>query len=286
MGVYRSLEGKECSLRLYDEQIKKLNIPFDDVYVVTSFGKTHLVETGNRNGKPLLVFHGGNSTTAYNLLMCKFLLEDFHIYAVDIIGHPGKSDEGVLSHRGYDYGKWAAEVIDGIGYDKIACFGGSYGAGVLSKLMCVSPQKIERSVLVVPSGINNALPISQSMMMLPLVQYRITKKKKYLVNTALYMSLREDVLDNDTLDIIKDSFDNVKTKVGMPTNINKNAIHNYAAPTMVIAADKDCLFPAKKVLPRARELFKNCETYVLKNSGHIHIMPEEMKKKIINFLDV
>ena len=79
-----------------------------------------MVETGNKAGKPLLVFHGGNATTAYNLLMCQFLLNDFHIYAVDTIGHPGKSDEVCLSHKGYEYGKWASEVIDKIGYDSIA----------------------------------------------------------------------------------------------------------------------------------------------------------------------
>ncbi len=61
--------------------------------------------------KPLLVFHGGNATTAYNLNDCKFLLNDFHIYAVDIIGHPGKSAEVSLSPRNQDYGKWAIDVM-------------------------------------------------------------------------------------------------------------------------------------------------------------------------------
>ena len=92
MGIYKSKEGKIKSLDLYDKQLIKLNVPFSDIYVETSFGRTHLIETGNKTGKPLLVFHGGNSTTAYNLLLCHFLLNDFHVYAVATIGHPGKSD--------------------------------------------------------------------------------------------------------------------------------------------------------------------------------------------------
>ena len=63
-------------------------------------------------GEPLLVFHGGNATTAYNLLACDFLFQDFHIYAVDTIGHPGKSAMTCLSPFGYDYGRWAGEVIE------------------------------------------------------------------------------------------------------------------------------------------------------------------------------
>lgn len=58
MATYHSEEAKARSLALYDKQIAKLNMPCSDIYVETSFGKTHLIETGNRNGKPLLVFHG------------------------------------------------------------------------------------------------------------------------------------------------------------------------------------------------------------------------------------
>ena len=47
MTIYRSKQGKEKILSLYDSQIKELNIPFNDIYIDTSFGKTHLIETGN-----------------------------------------------------------------------------------------------------------------------------------------------------------------------------------------------------------------------------------------------
>lgn len=160
MSTYRSDKCRKKSLALYDKQMEKLNIPFEDIYVNTSFGRTHLIETGDKTGKPLLMFHGGNSTTAYNLLLCRFLLKDFHVYAVDIIGHPGKSAEIDLSPRGYDYGKWASEVIRELGYEKMLCFGGSFGGGVLAKLMCYAPDSVEKAVLIVPSGINNAIPIS------------------------------------------------------------------------------------------------------------------------------
>ena len=284
MGIYKSKEGKIKSLDLYDKQLIKLNVPFSDIYVETSFGRTHLIETGNKTGKPLLVFHGGNSTTAYNLLLCHFLLNDFHVYAVDTIGHPGKSDEVCLSHRGYDYGKWASEVIDAIGYGKIACFGGSFGGGILAKLMCVAPEKVDKAVLLVPAGISNAIPISSLKMMIPLLQYRITKQEKYMIKTALYIALHENVLDEDTLNILKDSFDNVKTKVGMPTNIEAKKLQKYHSPTLVIASEKDCLFPAKKVLHRASKIISDCQTVELKGSGHMHILPEKEKDRIVKFL--
>ena len=78
--IYKSAEGKKKILNLYDRQLERLNVPYKDLYVETSFGRTHLIETGAPEGEPLLVFHGGNATTTYNLLACDFLFKDFHIY--------------------------------------------------------------------------------------------------------------------------------------------------------------------------------------------------------------
>ena len=142
--IYKSEKGKKEILDLYDAQLSRIACPYQDIYVDTSFGKTHLIETGDRQKDPLLVFHGGNATTAYNLLACDFLFRDFHIYAVDIIGHPGKSAETSLSASGYDYGIWAGEVIDALGFDRIRLFGGSFGGGIIAKTMCAVPDKVEK----------------------------------------------------------------------------------------------------------------------------------------------
>ena len=89
--IYKSKEGKEKIINLYDSQLSRLKAPWKDVYLDTAYGRTHIIETGNLAGEPLLVFHGGNATTAYNLVTCDFIMNDFHIVAVDMLGHPGKS---------------------------------------------------------------------------------------------------------------------------------------------------------------------------------------------------
>lgn len=45
--IYKSEKGKEEILNLYDSQLSRLTAPWKDIYVDTSFGKTHIVETGN-----------------------------------------------------------------------------------------------------------------------------------------------------------------------------------------------------------------------------------------------
>lgn len=78
------------------------------------------------------------------------------------------------------------------------------------------------------------------------------------MKTASYMALQKEVLDEDTIDILKDSFDHVKIKAAMPTNIEKRRLGNYRSPTLIIASEKDCLLPARKVLCPARKIFSDC----------------------------
>lgn len=283
--IYKTAEGKAKVLALYDQQMEKLSVPYEDIYLDTPFGETHLIETGNMDGKTLLIFHGGNSTTAYNLLALKFLLKDFYIYAVDSIGHPGKSAEVTLSAKNYDYGKWASSVIEALGYERMACFGTSFGAGILAKTMCVSPEKIEKAVLLVPSGIKNAPAYKSMSMMFPMIMYWITGDEKWLVKCILPMSITEDNIDEETFETVKSSIDNVKIKAGMPSDVNPADIKKCKAPTLVMAAEKDCLFPADLVIPQAEAIIPNCTTYLLEERGHLSNLTLSEKDMIIKFLN-
>ena len=284
MSIYKSSSGKEKILSLYDAQLQRLPCEYSDIWLETSFGKTHLIKTGNPEGVPLLLFHGGNSTTAYTLLTCDFLMDDFLIYAVDTIGHPGKSAEVSLSPNNSDYGKWAGEVISKLGCRSIRCFGGSFGAGILAKTMCVCPEKVERAVLYIPSGINNAPAPAYFRMLLPMMRYWITKEEKWLKRCLLPLALTYDNITDDLLETARLSITCSKVKTGMPSNVPGKRMKRCPAPTLVMAAEKDCMFPAKRVIPRAEKILQNGSVYLLQNRGHMHFLTDDEKKMIAAFL--
>ena len=282
--IYKSEEGKQSILELYDQQLERLKVPYRDLTVSTSFGSTHLIETGSFTGEPLLVFHGGNATTAYNLLACDFLFEDFHIYAVDTIGHPGKSTQTSLSPLGYDYGRWAGEVIEALGYEKIRTFGGSFGAGIIAKTMCIVPERIKKAVLYVPAGIRNALAMKSARMLFPMILYWITHQDRWLKRCMLPMAITEDFITEDIYETAKRSIDHAKIKKLMPSNVSKKRMQKCTAPTLVLAAERDCLFPGAGVIERAERIIPHCSTCLLQGRGHMNLLTEEEKKMIVDFL--
>jgi pimeloyl-ACP methyl ester carboxylesterase len=189
-----------------------------------------------------------------------------------------------LPAKGYDYGKWVSEVIDGLKYDKISLFGGSFGAGVIAKTMCVCPEKIKRVVLYVPSGIKNAHAIKSASMMLPMIAYWITGKDKWLKKCMLPMAITEDNITDDIYETAKLSIDYIKVKTGMPSDVDEAQMEKCSAPTLVMAAEKDCLFPGEGVIERAKKIIPECTTYLLEGRVHMNSLTEAEKKMIVAFL--
>ena len=93
MGLYKNKEGKAKILAYYDKALSKLDVNYKDLFVDTRYGKTHILEIGPEEGKPLIIFHGGNVTNPVSLSWFMPLMNDYHIYAPDTIGHPRSLSE-------------------------------------------------------------------------------------------------------------------------------------------------------------------------------------------------
>ena len=284
--VYKSKQSEALLMELYDKQLKSLNIKHEDLYVDTRFGKAHVVKYGNLDGKPLLVIHGGNNTTPYSLRYFSTLPSHFCIYAVDTVGHPGKSSQTVVSHKTMEYGEWASDVITSLGFEKMNCVGGSFGGGILAKLMCVAPEKVEKAILIVPAGIANVSTFNlMATMGVPMICYIITKKDKWLKKAVMPMAMDEKKIDDATYEMVKFSFEHVAVKAGMPSNVKAEDMQKYTGPALVIVSEHDNMFPSKKVIAKAEKMILNLKTHVLKGQGHMFSLTDEAIDMIVQFIN-
>ena len=270
---------------LYDRQVSALNTDVKDFYADTRFGKTHLLKTGNPKGKPILLFHGRNSTSPLYLRDFLSFRENYLIYAVDTVGQPGKSANTVLSPDNLEYGDWASDVINSLGFKKIICMGSSSGGGILMKLMCVAPQKISKAVLLVPSGICDASIASNLFnIRFPMIMYRITREDKWIKKAMLSMTVDESEIDDCALEMIKCIFDHVRINAVMPRNVIISDMKNYLPPTLLITGEKDVLFPGRKVIARAKTIIPDLRTYLMKGGGHICSLSSGKNKNVVEMI--
>ena len=253
--IYRSVEGKTKIFALYDEFISRLGIEHDDLYVETRYGSTHIIAIGPKDGAPMIFFHGGNSLNPFDLKKFIPLANKYRIYAPDTIGHPGKSSEHRLSPKDNSYGKWAIDVLDGLKLEHPAFVGPSFGGGILLQIASFAPERISAAVFIVPSGFANGSGLSIiRKLVIPLIKYRISPTRKNFEKTVLPLV---DHLDDDLVEMSLLTISNLKVASRMPHPMKTKELLEFKAPTLVIAAENDILFPGESVINRAKEIIPN-----------------------------
>ena len=260
---------------------KKIN--FRKLEVETCLGVVHILNAGNKEGRPVIIFHEENSTCVYCLNQYKSLLNDYNVYVCDIT-----RQLGYLSKHTDSYGEWASDIIEGLGYKKMICIGESFGGQVIIKLMCFSPSKIIKSVLISPYGIIKVQRFKLFFhSMIPRFLYKLTKKQKFL-----YKSINAFVLcdgsKEECNELSKKVFNYVKPSAAFSETINPYDAAMCLSPTLVFAGEKDLIFSSSKLLKAAKDSFFNSSIYLIRNCAHIAFLSDnvcrEINQEIIKFL--
>jgi len=274
--VYKNEQGKQLLIDLYKRHLGTITVPYTEMMADTRFGETHIVIYGNPKGKPVLGFHGGNATNPYSLrsFIKHVDMEKIKFIVPDTIGNIGLSAENRLSSSNSDYGKWACDILDVLGLKTTAVLGGSYGGGIALRLAAHAPERIERLMLCVPSGIKNAGLLNMAKIGLPTVGYMLrpsSDEKLKKAVSSMMPSANDDFLEMTKLAVL-----NTRFEMAMPRNATKKELQGLNAPVYVIAEKHDCLFPGEAVLKRAEKLFPNLAgTRLLTLGGHGAFLNEE-----------
>ncbi|GAB5555493.1 MAG: hypothetical protein Sapg2KO_50840 [Saprospiraceae bacterium] len=275
--IYKNNKAKTDLMNLYDEKLKSLQIDYTNIDVNTKFGRTRVVKTGNSMGEKIVLFHGFNAGAPLTLEAVKGILGEYCFYVIETIGQATKSEERVMNIKDDSFALWVDEVLEKLELEKVNVIGISYGAFIVEKLITHKPERIEKCVLVVPSGIvNGDIWNSTKKLTFPLIRWKITKSEKHLKSF-----LNAFAPDNDDFlyRMLSVMMKGIKLDTRIPKLLKPFEIENFKAPVYIIAAKNDVYFPGEKIVKRSKELFSNLkEVYLLENSKH---MPSKDSHPII-----
>jgi pimeloyl-ACP methyl ester carboxylesterase len=287
MSIYRTPEGQATIHAIYDRQLAQLGIETESRVGSTRFGETHVLVAGPQDGLPLVLLHGGNTTNPITLGWVRPLMAKYRVYAPDTPGHPGKSASVRLSPTDNSYGEWVADTLDGLGLPRVALMAVSYGAGILLRAAAVAPERISAAIMIIPSGLVS-IPWRTMFLdlLIPLMLYQLAPSRERLIRILRPMFVDESIAE-DVLEITEAVFRHVQVEAEMPRNVTKDELARFTAPVLVLAAEKDRLFPAKLVLARAPQAFQNLvAAEVIPDSPHF--IPERclpaLNERIDRFL--
>ena len=151
--VSKSQEGKKQILEYYDFLLKKISNPYERLIVDTSYGKTFILAMGKKDLPALILLHGSGMNSSMWIKEMEEYSKCFRVYAIDTLGEPGRSDEVQLPFKTDDLADWLNEVFHGLSIEKASIVGISLGGWLGTKFSIKYNQKVDKLVLLCPSGI-------------------------------------------------------------------------------------------------------------------------------------
>lgn len=275
--LFKSVEGKQQILNLYEQKLESLNIDFEYESVSTSFGTSNIIVTGDAEDPPIILVHGSNGFAPIALETYSGLLNTYRVYAVDVLAQPNKSAETRLSMKDDSYGKWMNEIITYLNLTSVTMAGFSFGGLVILKTLEYDESKIKEVHLSAPAYIVNGNPLKALFsVFIPMKRYMKTKKQKYVEKFLSALFTDRDEFAIKYLSIVFLEFEMDFTPV--PVIDSKSAM-NIKTPINIFAAEHDMLFPGKKMLKRARKIFPSLKrSELIISSKHVQ---NEKQNRII-----
>ncbi|MEL7120359.1 MAG: alpha/beta hydrolase [Bacteroidota bacterium] len=266
--LFKSEIGKKEVLELYDQKLAELSIPYESFYIETSFGKTHIISTGDSSNPPLVLVHGSNGCAPVGLECYPNLRSKYQVFAIDVLAQPNKSAENRLSMKDDSYGKWMNEVFEKLAIDNVILAGFSLGGLVILKTLAHRAEKIKEAFLASPAYIVNGNPlIALIKIFIPMKRYMKTHNIKYIESFLSTLFTDRDEFAIKFLSKVFLHFNMDFTPVPV---ISKKEAQKIKTPITIIAANKDLLFPGKSMLKRAKQLFANLKySLLLDDSKHV-----------------
>jgi pimeloyl-ACP methyl ester carboxylesterase len=252
-----------------DFAYQKLKIP-------TFFGETVVLAHNHdrQNLAPLVYFPGFRTSGIFfdlNNNLAK-LKKDFRLYLVDAIGQPGMSAGNTPDAKSGEYAEWIGEVLDGLGLEKAAVAGASFGGCLCLKAARHLRGRITKAILLNPSGLTSVsfAPKTSFYNLMPL----IFPNRKTIENFMEYVvfGAKENVSAacwNAVAEFELHAVKNFRLKADYPYKMSDAELADIDVPIYLILGAGDRLIPPQKTLARARKLLPTLkETHLLKGVGH------------------
>jgi pimeloyl-ACP methyl ester carboxylesterase len=210
VSVYKSPKARQSLLEYYDRVIANWPIPCDECYLDTGCGRTHVLECGNRDASPLVLFHG----TGNNSLMWRFNVEG----------------------------------LDALGLDRANLVGHSKGGWVVLNTTISAPERVKRIALIAPAvGINPKL--SRNFIRRSL-RVGMFPRRKNVISHLRYMSGPDAQVNTDYAEYLSNVIRGTRQRIIKHRRFTDDELAGIKAPVLLAFGDHEVSVDYRSVIAR------------------------------------
>ena len=150
--IFKSPDGKAQYEAAYAEMLKRWPVPYQELYIPTRFGDTHVIASGSRTAQPLVLLHSAGSGAVQWFRNVGVLSQRYRTYAIDTIGEVNKSITTRKLSTRQDFVDWMIDLFSGLKIEKADLVGNSFGGLLAFNTALYLPERVKKVVLISPAA--------------------------------------------------------------------------------------------------------------------------------------
>ena len=289
--VFKSDEARQRYMAAYDAMLTEWPVPCEERDLVTGLGPTHVIASGPRDAPPLVLLPSfAGSATVWRLNIAGLSLH-YRTYAVDVIGQPGKSRTPRRIRNRREYAQWLADLLDALSIRRTSIVGCSFGGFLALNQASLTPERVERVVLISPVGAfaSQFWKLSYSAR----IKRPLVKLTRRLMGGKQKPSLADfglrpprDAKWSALMAATMSAFS--KVSVTSASAFSRSELRAIRAPTLLLIGDAEQIYEPHAMLKLARERMPGLEGAIIPNADHIAAMaqPDDVNDRILRFLQL
>lgn len=256
--VFKTEAGRDKFRAYYSNLLSRF--PFGHEFIETTYGKTFILTAGQESAPPVILLHGSCSNSAFWFPEITALSADYRVFAVDIIGEAGNSEEYRPDLNSDAFAVWLKEVLDALGLEKTIIIGNSLGGWMALKFTTAYSDRVSKLVLIASAGIAEIRP-------------QFLSSAARVQETGITVPVNSAVIGNnnvpkevlDFMNLIIESYNPIQQ---LPVYTDKQ-LQQLSMPVLFIDGEDDVIFDAVQSSQRLSRLVPSAKIHLIKDCGHL-----------------
>jgi len=284
LASFTSPEGEHEYIASYDAVLKRWPVPYEERDIPTRFGTTHVIASGSPSLPPLLLLHATGTSSTMWIPNIGPLSSAFHVFAVDVMGEPGKTRQVRLLKNREDCATWLCDLIQNLGLTRPDIAGLSYGGWHTLNFSLLHPDTVNRIAVLAPAG--SILPYSWPVLALLRILPYVPVKPNPL-NRFFKKGICPDELFARQFALGVHHFRYADPRKSIFTTIfSDSELRSIHTPTLFLAGENEVIYNPVAAIDRVKKLMPEVTTSLIPDAGHLVSMeqPGLVNEQVLKFL--
>lgn len=260
--AFKSEKGKNEIIQYYEAIVGEWTFPHEEFFVDTSYGQTYVIASGKEELPPLILLHGSGMNSVMWIHEMEKYSANHRVFAVDLPGEPGKSNERQWPLHGDDLPNWLNDVLAALNIERASIVGISLGAWLGAKFSIRYSRKVDKLVLLCPAGIG---PQRKSFIFKSLFYLLLGGKG---LNKLLYRINGNKPMPRVMLDYQKLIAERFNYRREIIPLFSDGELKQLTMPIALFVGGRDIMFHSDKTARRLGTLLEHAQINLIPDEGH------------------